>query len=69
VLFGLKTHQTTDGEDMPEYLKFESKLADLNYDQVEEQLRQKMELVREALSRLEENDRLSPSTLERTVSV
>ena len=54
---------------MPEYLKFESKLADLNYDQVEEQLRQKMELVREALSRLEENDRLSPSTLERTVSV
>jgi hypothetical protein len=54
---------------MPEYLKFESKLADLNPTQAEEQLRQQIELVREALSRLEENDRLSPNTLEQTVSV
>ena len=54
---------------MPEYLNFESKLTDLNHDEAEEQLRRQMELMQEALTRLEENDRLEPSTLEQTVSV
>jgi hypothetical protein len=54
---------------MPEYLKLDSKLTDLNPEQVAQQLRRQMELVRKAMSRLEENDRINPSTLERMVSV
>lgn len=54
---------------MPEYLKFASKLTDLTPEQAAEQLRQQMELVQQALSRLEENYRIEPSTLERLVSV
>lgn len=54
---------------MPEYLKIASKLTDLPPEQAAEQLAQQMELVQQALSRLEENYRIEPSTLERLVSV
>lgn len=54
---------------MPEYLNFASKLTDLEPEQAAEQLRQQIELVQQAQSRLEENYRIEPSTLERMVSV
>jgi len=54
---------------MPDYLDFESKLADLKDDEASEQLRVQIERVREAINRLKESDRLSPSMLERVVSV
>ena len=54
---------------MPDYLDFVDKLADLNDEDAERQLRVQMERVNEAIVRLEQNDRISPQMLERLVSV
>lgn len=54
---------------MPTYLEFDSKIADLNEAEAEEQLREQMTRLQEAISRLQENDRLAPSMLEHVVSV
>lgn len=58
-----------NGDAMPEYLNFESKLADLNHDEAEQQLKLRIDLVLQAVTRLEENDRVEPCVLERMVSV
>ena len=54
---------------MPEYLNFDTKLADLDEAKVEEQLKVQIERVLEALSRLEDGERIDPRMLEQVVSV
>jgi hypothetical protein len=54
---------------MPEYLKFEFKFADLNNHDAEQLLKERIQLVLNAIERLKQNDRVEPSVLERTVSV
>ena len=54
---------------MPDYLNFQSKLADLNDDEAEEQLKVQIARLQEAINRLVESDRLAPCMLEQVVSV
>jgi len=54
---------------MPDYLNFDSKLTDLDQNEAEEQLKEQIERVLEALNRLEETDRIDPKMFERVVSV
>ena len=54
---------------MPDYLRFESSLVELEPEEAEPQLRAQLEKLQEAIARLSDSDRVSNDTYHRVVSL
>ena len=54
---------------MPDYLRFDSKLPELDTEEAQEQLKKQLALLELALARLSDSDRVSTDIYQKVVSV